>query len=297
MVGLLVPRSYRSSSSARRGGSGGWALPAALLLLFGCGEATSHKLGGAFAQGGVTDDSVVPALRVGLCGAGADLELIDDMEDGNQAILKTGGRSGTWFSFNDLSSASEQFPLMGAQIFPMSELEPARRGSHYAVHTYGSGFSGWGAGIGFELSSSLPYDASGYAGIAFWARVPDGSADWRVNVTDRNTSQYGRVCDLDCQADVGPTPSVEQTDGHCDPDAGPCHDYFGADLNGSLASEWKLFAYSWAQISTKNWSNKGLTSIVTSAIYGLRFQANGPAPGGVSQPFDMWLDDVAFLCR
>ncbi|HWA74458.1 MAG TPA: hypothetical protein VG937_19065 [Polyangiaceae bacterium] len=259
----------------------GPALCACSLLLAACGQASGHRLGGDVAGG------PIELLRVGTCGKDADLELIEDMEDNNQAIKQFAGRSGSWFSFND--GTGMQSPPVATQLFPMARLEPARGTSTLAVHTYGSGFTTWGAGVGFELASTAPYDASGYAGIAFWARgAADVTQTVRVNVTDRNTSQFGSVCDLDCQADVGATESVG--DGICMAERGPCHDYFGADFGSELTSEWHLFRYTWEQLRARNWSNKNLPGIVSSEVYGVRIQADSP------DSFDFWLDDIAFIC-
>jgi hypothetical protein len=261
----------------------GPALSACFLLLAACGQTSGHRLGGDIASG------PVGLLRVGTCGKDADLELIEDMEDNNQAIKQVAGRSGSWFSFND--GTGMQFPPVATQLFPMTSLGTPRGASTLAVHTYGSGFTTWGAGVGFELASTAAYDASGYAGIAFWARGAAGvTQTLRVNVTDRNTSQFGGVCDLDCQADVGATENVGSTDGVCMTDRGPCHDYFGADFGSALTSEWQLFRFTWAQLSARNWSNKNLSAIVTSEVYGLRIQADSP------DSFDFWLDDIAFIC-
>lgn len=261
----------------------GTAVFACCVLLAACGQATGHQLGG---------DNVgapVELLRVGRCGADADLELIEDMEDNNQAINQAAGRSGSWFSFND--GTGTQSPMMGTQIFPMTDLDPPRGASRKAVHTSGSGFTTWGAGVGFELASTAPYDASRYAGIAFWARGAAGvTQSVRINVTDRNTSQFGSVCDLDCQADVGATENNESTDKICMPDRGPCHDYFGVDFGATLSGEWQLFRYSWAELSARNWSHKNLPAIVTSEVYGMRIQADSP------DSFDFWLDDIGFIC-
>lgn len=261
------------------------ALACVCALLCACGEASGRRLGGEVMGG------PAPLLRVGSCRAQADLELIEDMEDRNQAILQAAGRSGSWFSFNDGSDTSIQTPMAGTQLFPMTLLDEPRGASLRAVHTFGSGFVIWGAGIGFELASTAAYDASGYAGIAFWARGAEGlTQSVRINVTDRNTSQFGPVCDLDCQPDVGPTLVNEVTDGVCTPASGPCHDYFGMDFGAELSSEWKLFSYRWDELHARNWSNKNLPAIVASEVYGLRIQADSPGP------FDFWIDDIALLC-
>lgn len=273
----------------------------ALLLvsaLTACGQAEGHRLGGKIAStdAGVTDPDAAAVLRVGICGAGADVELIDDMEDNNQAIIPGSGRAGSWFAFNDESGT--QFPPAKSSIFPMSAIAPARSGSRVAANTTGSNFRRWGAGIGFEFATTLAYDASRYQGVAFWARVAPGSSrDLRFNVTDRNTSQYGGVCDLDCQPSVGPVEPTEPTDGMCNVAAGPCYDDFGADIGSVLNEEWQHFTFRWSDLKAKNWSRKNLPALSVNAVFGLRFQANGPPVGGRPVSFDVWIDDVSLLCK
>lgn len=271
----------------------------ALGLLAGCGQAEGHRLGGKVESlgGGIKDPDSAARLRVGLCSSGADLELIDDMEDGRQAIPKTEGRSGAWFSFNDKTGSQE--PAMGISLFNLLPTDPPRTGSNYNVRTSGSGFTEWGAGVGFDFATTDPYDASRYFGIAFWARVAPGmSTNLRFNVTDENTAQYGDVCDLDCQPTVGPVGSdAPAEDGTCDATRGPCYDDFGADLLGKLSDEWQLFLFRWEDLSAKNWSGKNLPGISKSAIYGARFQANGPAAGQPPLSFDFSIDDVSLLCH
>ncbi|HEX9618660.1 MAG TPA: hypothetical protein VF989_00910 [Polyangiaceae bacterium] len=204
--------------------------------------------------------------RLGLCSERADLELVDDMEDEDGSIDLTEGRAGVWFAFNDESGT--QVPRLATELFPMDPVDPPRDESFFAAHTYGSGFDEWGAGIGFELRVQQPYDASRYAGIALWARVERGASSLlRLDVTDRNTSPFGGVCDV--EADL-------------------CHDNFGADLE--LDTHWKWFSFEWDELEQRGWSGELLERIDSSALYGVRFQT---AP---SEEFDFWIDDVVFLC-
>lgn len=225
---------------------------------------------------------------IGLCRDGANLELIDDMEDQRQAILAIEGRAGQWFSFND--ETGEQQPMPGAALFPMAELDPTRGDSRFGVHTFGCGFSVWGAGVGFELFSTNPYDASRYAGISLWVRSDaQQPSELRVSVTDGNTSQYGRVCDLDCQPpDVGPASDMGLGDGICQKDASPCYDDFGAWLQ--LTNDWQRIDLLWSDLSQRGWSNHIHPSILSQEVYGFRFQTDPDAR------FDFFIDDVAFLC-
>jgi hypothetical protein len=283
-------------------GCGGYVLRAATplslvlmaLLSSACGEATGHVLGGLESQNPNTEPTDPLLLRVGICGKNsAQLELIDDMEDGNASLIQTAGHLDAWFAFNDESPDGVQSPAMGMLLFRMSKLEAPRGSSLIALRTVGSGFLGWGAGVGFDFVPKQPYDASRYAGIAFWARIGaegDSNLEARLNVNDRNTSPYGEVCDLDCQPDP-PVAKANRDDGVCDESRGPCWDDFGADFGRSLNGEWQYFSYPWALLKPANWSLKNLENVTAEKLYGVRFQT---AP---NQTFDLWIDDVSFLCR
>jgi len=234
-----------------------------LLLALGCSDA-SHRLGGA--------EGTADALRpFGLCAAGADFELIDDMEDGDGTIDMTAQRGGVWFSFNDRTSAGQQIPAYDAETFVMSELVPPRSGSHYAARSHGGGFTGWGAGIGFELYNQKAYDLSRYAGIAFWARRgPDSTAALRFALTDSATAPRGGQC---AQGD----------------DISRCSDYFGADL--SLDTVFRRYSLTWQELEQVGWGKPLPPSLNAAEVYGVRFQI------GSAEPFDFWIDDIALLCH
>lgn len=239
------------------------ALLVTLSLALGCSD-DSHRLGGSSQE---ASDAV---RRAGLCASGADLEFIDQMEDGDGAIDMVEERGGVWFAFNDKSSSS-QFPSTDAETFVMSELSPSRAGSHRAARSHGGGFTEWGAGIGFELYNQKAYDLSRYAGIAFWARRAPGTASaLRFAVTDANTAPRGGKC----QDYV---------------DYSTCSDYFGVDL--SLSTAFRRYSFSWKELSQEGWGEPHPDSIETTAIYGVRFQTD-PV-----EDFDFWIDDIALLCH
>jgi len=241
-----------------------WGAALAGLLSWGCSD-DSYRLGGVAPEG-----AGAGLQRVGLCGAGADIEVIDQMEDGDGAIDMIAKRSGVWFSFNDKSEGS-QFPTSDDETFEMSELDPPRSGSHYAARSHGGGFTKWGAGIGFELYSQKAYDLSSYAGITFWARrAPSTATALRFALTDSATTPRGGQC-------------------HEYVDYSTCSDYFGADL--SLGTAFRRYSFTWLELSQEGWGDPQPASVNTSKVYGVRFQADP------LEDFDFWIDDIALLCH
>src|SRR5215207_4564154 len=95
------------------------------LPALGCSD-DSHLLGSAAQAAPVRGEPRV----IGLCSNGADLELLDPMEDGDGAIEMIAQRGGVWFSFNDETEGS-QLPEYDDETFVMSELVPPRSDSHY----------------------------------------------------------------------------------------------------------------------------------------------------------------------
>ncbi len=244
------------------------ALAAAGVCLAGaaCSDA-SHSLGGGYAlEKAQTDSSdgsgVVP------CPPGALVDPIDLMEDGDGSIDFRLGRAGVWYVFNDRTGI--QVPDMFNESFYMSALEPPRQGSKFAAHTSGRGFTNWGAGIGLYLRAQQAYDASYYAGISFWARRgPGKTPKLQFSVPDGETSPLGGKCNA--------------------VDDSLCHDDFGYDLE--LGEDFEYYSFTWEQMVARNWSAMYLPAIDSSKIYGIQFQVPQ------NEDFDLWIDDLAFLCR
>jgi hypothetical protein len=99
----------------------------------------------------------------------ADPSLIDDMEDGDQAICNSDGRQGWWWSDSDGSSTDLQ-PARDATFKP-TRIPEGRGASHYAARLTGSGFTGY-AMMGVDPNYNAPggYDASAFDGISFWMK-------------------------------------------------------------------------------------------------------------------------------
>jgi hypothetical protein len=226
----------------------------------------SHRLGGGQEAAEIGGRGQL----VGTCESGADLEIIDHMEDGDGTIEMTAMRGGVWFSFNDKTGGT-QIPAADAEVFTMSELVPPRAGSHFAARSQGGGFSKWGAGIGFELYNQKAYDVSRYAGITFWARrAPNTASALRFAITDSATAPRGGQC-------------KEYVD------YSTCSDYFGSDL--SLGTAFRRYSFTWRELTQEGWGEPHPDFVNSSEIYGIRFQTD-PV-----EDFDFWIDDMALLCH
>ncbi len=210
----------------------------------------------------VTDVSFVPDVRA--CGPDG---LIDDGEDGDNRTLTRGGRGGYWYTFRD---------KLGTTVSPATEEEggrfamsPGDGATRHAARFHGKVGSGAPlfAGMGVNLIDPKgPYDASGYAGIAFRARRAEGSiGKVRLKVPDMNTDPQGRVC-------------VE------------CFNDFGADLN--LTTEWQTFVLPWTALKQMpGWGVPRKPQIAAAQLYGIQFQVNVPDAG-----YDVFVDDLRFIC-
>jgi hypothetical protein len=176
-------------------------------LTLGCGDGRlqAFVLPGSElqpAESGALDASVPLPPALGAGGSGALLPrqpeptpdepsrelLVDDLEDADLHL--PGLHSGFWYAFSDKT---------GVQDLCVEEPLAAREGSQYALHTTGSGFRSWGAGVGLALGEQISLhergelDASSYEAVAFWARVDSGS-DQRVDLHLLNPDRDG---DLD----------------------------------------------------------------------------------------------------
>ncbi|WP_437786850.1 hypothetical protein [Sorangium sp. So ce1097] len=196
-----------------------------------------------------------------------ELSLIDDMEDGNIGILRgddANPRQGAWYKYNDGSEEGVHEPLDAADL--IEAMMPARRDSAMAVHTSGNAlFTNWGAGIGFELSTSY-YDATGYRGITFWARAEDDSATGMfVTFVDQQTDNAGGICGT----------MAGQV---------PCYDHYNTSV--TLTSDWKHFKVPVECLKQEGYGR--FEALAQDRLGAIQFSF------GRGQAFDFWIDDVAF---
>ena len=143
--------------------------------------------------------------------ASGSYPVIDNMADGDSAIISQDGRSGGWGSFNDgTGTQTPTVPLVAASVGK--------------ICTSGFGFTSWGAGLVAGLNSdgtnSCTYDGSIYKGISFSIEgiVSGSAALFSVATTDirRVSDGMGGTC-VETGTSVG------------------CNDFYGAQLVGTTA--------------------------------------------------------------
>jgi hypothetical protein len=199
------------------------------------------------------------------------LDRIDDLEDGDDAILALGFRIGTWYVFNDATVGAQQMPI--ATLFTTTPGGPSGKG--YCVRTYGQGFASWGAGVGLDLNDPglLPppmtdraaYDSSAYKGIAFAAKG-SGLLRFEVGTSAVETNIAGGTCLV----------------GTTNPSCGDNH-----GVNIPLTSEWKQYSVPFNKLTQEGFGLR--VPFDPKKVVALYWSM----PAG--QPFDYSIDDVGFF--
>jgi hypothetical protein len=186
--------------------------------------------------------------------------VLDDFEDGDEAIYEHQGRRGTWFVLND--GTASQTPEPGSSVLP-SAFQLVRSGSTRGMHTSGGPFDTWGASLGTTLASvngePSAYDLSMFQGLKFWVRsnTMSQSAAKEVRLSLLTTAS-GKV--------------------------GSCTACFGITV--PLTSKWVQIEVPFASITQGGFGRPGPSKADLQAITSLQFQF----PDNVS--FDFWLDDI-----
>ncbi|HYQ17033.1 MAG TPA: hypothetical protein VEQ58_14780, partial [Polyangiaceae bacterium] len=202
--------------------------------------------------------------------------LIDDLEDGNGSIPMTDGRNGSWWTAGDDTAGATMVPIAD-QIATPETIEGGRCDSKRAMHVTGQGYLDWGSLLGMDLlygtrtdgtSGDLPYDASAYTGVEFWARIGDTSTDRvRFAVSDVNNEPYGGVCTDNDEVNV------------------QCYDAFSSYLVG-LGPDWRHYRIAFASLTQRHFGFPA-SAAATNALFTVQFNFE---PGAI---FDFWVDDVA----
>jgi hypothetical protein len=187
--------------------------------------------------------------------------MIDNFEDGDGALIPNGGRQGYWYTFNDATVGSTQTPPVD-MVLPESG---GAAGTMMAIHTTGSGFAEWGAGIGIDLNSTggdmaqkLPYDSSAFTGIVLMAKG-NGQIRAAVQISATIPPEEGGTCALDC-------------------------DPHGKVL--LLTDEWQQFTLPFEDLNQEGWGTEAVWDATT--VVGVQFKV------GKDVDFEFWVDEIGF---
>jgi hypothetical protein len=223
-------------------------------------EAATVSAGAVIDAAGAPRDTPgigTPGVDCTVAVAAGSMPLIDDFEDGNGQILVDEGRDGYWHIVRD-NSVDGQLSMTDP---PVPENNGANDSSH-ALHLSGSDFSEWGAGFSVELRlESLPYDATVYGGLKFWAR---GAPSLRIILVQQDLAT-GHACAT------------------CSPSSADCGVFYGQQV--TLTDIWTQYTIPWGQLTPATASG---TPFAPGQLMLLKFEA--PA----AEQFEFWLDDVAF---
>ena len=241
-----------TSTGTTTAGSGAGGTTTTTTTTGGGGSGTGTGAGGA-GGGGSTGGTCV--------GMATDTSL-DDMEAGLSTIFTKGCRSGSWYTYNDMTTTGMQMPAMGADC-KSEAITPARGTSTKAQHTSGSGFTVWGAGLGVNLNSPTAakglFDASAYSGVTFWAK---GTGTIKFSVPTKATDASGGVCTV-------------------------CSDHYATTF--MLSATWTQVTIKWADLKTSTFGMPAAATFTKDQIYGFQWQVDKTAA-----TFDIWIDDLSF---
>ncbi len=233
--------------------------------------------------------------------------LIADFEEGagTPVVIPSEDRSGEWEIFNDQSSDSQTMAVEASGGSEDCEKN--------ALHVTGSGYSDWGAGVGFSLvgppDSPTAYNAGNhdFTGIRFKAKLGSGhdaKSPVRFNISTpwtENSENPGGLC--------MPTAATDEKA------ATDCYQHVGKFLppgagKYQLSQDWKTFDFCFDRdlyplSLPSNLTNDQRENVARNMLK-VQFQFNqGKDYSGQyspefpafakSLPFDFWLDDVEFF--
>jgi endoglucanase len=193
--------------------------------------------------------------------------LIDNFEDGNNQLSLLEGRNGPDYTYAD-TTGSTITPAAGSIFVPAT---PGNGSSTRAAHFNGklSGATTVWAGFGMDfVSPKALYNASKYAGISFFAKLGSSTASSsvRVKIPDRNTDPTGGVCTQ-------------------------CSNDFGVDL--ALTTTWTKYTILFTNMTQQaGWGAPRPTKIDPTGVVAVQFQVGAP-----NATYDIWIDDVTFICN
>jgi hypothetical protein len=253
-------------------------LPVAMAaaLLVGCKSSGGTADAGSGAEAG-------PPL-------GDPADLLSDFTQDRAIVLPLGdpARNGTWYTYDD--GTCRLSPAHGEPFYPSTPPVPAPGSSGgRALHASWNQCAGWGAGVGADLAvpasadggvgsgPRVPYDLTGFGGIAFWAMAAPGSdTQVRAKVVMRASTQIEDrgACD---EAVLGPN---------------RCGDEWGAPFNLPADGTWTAVTvrFSDAAFKPEGWGQPFPWN--PADVLGIQFQSVATAAASL---YDFWIDDVYLL--
>ncbi len=244
-------------------GSGGTGGSAGSATAGGGSGGTNIAGNGGTANGGGGSGGTAPT----------DVELIDDMEDGDAGILPNHGRNGYWYTGGDTTKNAVLTPP--ANAFAMTMLAAGDR-SDYAASVKAENFTDWGSVIGFNFveknSMPQPYDASAYCGVHFWGKAA-APVTLRLRVPDVSTHPNGGVC---------VTPGTSGT---------ACYDHFGSAV--AFGKVWADYSFKFADLTQVGTGyHPADNKIRTDKLFAMEWALPG---GATAKTYQIWVDDVELL--
>ncbi len=198
------------------------------------------------------------------CGKSTGVDpLIDDFEDGDNALKLVDGRNGPWETFDD--------GTVGALYSSRAPVAGSGRGGGSGFCTNISGYKAWGANLVATMNSpKCGYDASSYDGVCFWAKgkvTAGGPFVFAVGTSDTVPDSSGGTCTQ----------------------KGRCNSHYEA--NPALQdTEYKQYCYKWTELKSPNIPTP--PAFKNSAIVQIEWKF--PAANTKSTDGSVCIDDVAF---
>ena len=183
--------------------------------------------------------------------------LLDDFEDGDGMSHAAEGRARPWLLHFDYDKEGEVLRVPSPKL-----RTDQRKGNRYALHLTGGRLQDWGTSADLTFEPHHCYDASAYAGLQFWGKGPGrvllGAREVRVI-----PRKYGGSCD----------------------DEQECFKPHSKTID--LGAGWTAHRVRWSELRQRG---EGKPPFNPTSLHSIEFHI--PAE---STPFDIWIDDVAFI--